>query len=162
MAFPTSPTEGQVFKTFKYSNGKWNKTKICISGQIGTELISPTAPCIIGFNEFWTNNGITYDSSTRRFTVYLKGNYRITMNPFFITGVGGGRVLIGINEDTPTITSHKGHCFREATSYDTACLDSIVYLNPNDYIIFYLGAGKLYNLATDKFNQFSIEYLGDY
>ncbi len=131
-----------------------------MSGQIGTAMANPAAPQKLAFNEFWVSRGITYDSVNRRFIVPVTGVYRITLNPFFLTGVTGRRVLVGINTDTPTVTNHYGHTYSENPEYETGCINSIVSLNANDYIVFYLSSGSLYNQSTDKFNQFSIELIG--
>ncbi len=128
-----------------------------ISGQIGGAMTNPAGPQILAFDDFWVSRGITYNSGTRRFTVPVAGVYRITINPFFNTGVGSGRVLVGVNTDAPTLLTHRGECYREAALYDTGCIDSVVQLNANDYIVFYLYAGTLYNQpASDRFTQFSI------
>ncbi|MFH1235031.1 MAG: hypothetical protein V1493_05475 [Candidatus Diapherotrites archaeon] len=127
-----------------------------ISGQMGTAMTNPAAVQKLAFNEFWVSRGITYDSDTRRFTVPVAGVYRITLNPFFATGAGAARVLVGINTDAPTATNARGHAYRESATYDTGSIDSVVSLNANDYIVFYLLSGTLYNQAGDYFNQFSI------
>ncbi len=131
-----------------------------ISGQIGTAMANPAAPQKLAFNEFWVSRGITYDSVNRRFIVPVTGVYRITLNPFFLTGVAARRVLVGINTDTPSVTNHYGHTYSENAEYETGCINSIVSLNANDYIVFYLASGSLYNQTTDKFNQFTIELIG--
>jgi hypothetical protein len=130
-----------------------------ISGQIGTALLSPNAPQIIAFNEFWTSVGITYNSTTRRFTVPVAGNYRITMNPFFRSGAPYGRILIGVNNDAPSVTNHYGHTYSESGEYETGCINSVVSLAANDYIVFHLTGGGLYNESGDRFNQFSIQLI---
>jgi len=141
--------------------GYWFKPQQpIISGQIGTAMTNPAASQKIAFNEFWVNRGITYDSVNRRFYVPVAGVYRISMNPFFKTGVTARRLLVGINTDTPTITNHYGHAYSENAEYETACINSVVSLNANDYIVFYLSSGELYNQSSDKFNQFSIELIG--
>lgn len=131
-----------------------------ISGQIGS-IASITGAQKIGFDDFWLNQGgISYNATTKRFTVPVAGNYRITMNPFAITGQANTRVLIGKNTDTPTASTHYGHCYRESATYDTMSLNSIVTLAANDYIVFYLYSGGLYNNTSDRFNQFTIELIG--
>lgn len=131
-----------------------------ISGQIGS-IASITGAQKIGFDDFWLNQGgISYNATTKRFTVPVAGNYRITMNPFAITGQANTRVLIGVNTDTPTASGHKGHSYRESATYDTMSLNSIVTLAANDYIVFYLYSGGLYNNTSDRFNQFTIELIG--
>lgn len=128
-----------------------------IAGQIGTALINPIAgPGLLAFNEFWVSRGIAYNSTTRRFTVPVAGIYRITLNPFKLD-TATYRVLVGINTDTPTNASNYGSAFGNATGYETGCINSVVTLQANDYIVFYLQLGNLYNIAADKFNQFSIQ-----
>ena len=131
-----------------------------ISGQMGSAMLDPASPQKLAFNEFWVSRGITYDSVNRRFIVPVAGVYRITLNPFFIQGVASGRVLVGVNTDAPTVTNHYGHAYRQSAEYETGCINSIVSLNANDYIVFYLASGSLYNQTSDKFNQFSIELIG--
>lgn len=127
-----------------------------ISGQIGTALTNPTGPQLLAFDQFWVSRFITYNSGTRRFTVPVAGIYRITLNPFKNTSASLARVLIGINNDAPSNINHYGHCYESGSSYGTMCLDSVVNLSANDYIVFYLEAGGLYNQSTDRFNQFTI------
>jgi hypothetical protein len=134
--------------------------KPIIAGQIGT-FASFSAINKIPFDDFWVQRGITYDSSTRRFTVPVSGIYRITMNPFSNSQSAVFRVLIGVNTDSPNAANHRGHCYKDATvGHTTLSLDSVVSLNANDYIVFYLLEGNLYNLTQDRFNQFSIEMIG--
>jgi len=131
-----------------------------ISGQMNSAQTDPVAPILLSFNEFWTNSGITFNATTKRFTVPTSGTYRITLNPFFKTGVGAGRVLVGVNTDSPAVTNHRGHAYRQSTNYETGCINSVVYLAANDYIVFKLHQGALYNQTSDRFNQFSIELIG--
>ena len=130
-----------------------------ISGEIGTAMTDPTSGQTIKFGTIRTNKGnIGY--SNGRFTVPISGTYRITLNPFFATGAGAGRVYIGINTDTPNSTTQVGHSYRESATYDTGCLNTVIDLAANDYITFYIQGGQLYNRSTDRFNQFSIELIG--
>ena len=132
-----------------------------LSGQIGTAATNPTADSLIPFDEFWVNQGgITYNSTTRRFTVPTAGAYRVTLNPFFDTSVGNGRVLVGKNTDSPTTASNYGHCYRGNATYDTGCIDSVIPMSAGDYIVFRLISGTLYNNTNDRFNQFSIHLIG--
>jgi hypothetical protein len=130
-----------------------------ISGQMGTNsTFSATAK--VPFDEFWVNQGgIVYNSSTRRFTVPVAGIYRIVMNPF-TSPTAGTRVLIGINNDAPGAANHYGHSYSGDANHQTHSLNSVVSLSANDYIVFYLYAGTLYNASNDRFNQFSIELIG--
>lgn len=139
------------------SNGISMDNKPIISGQIGGARGNLTMAQIIPFDEFWVQRGITYNSTTRRFTVPVSGIYRITMNPFTLSGTSGVRLYIGINTDTPGGTTHRGHCYAGDASYQTMSLDSVVSLSANDYIVFYLAAPALYDNSGDRFNQFTIE-----
>jgi hypothetical protein len=131
-----------------------------IAGQIGSSS-SFSAVQRIPFDDFWVQRGITYNSSTRRFTVPVTGIYRITMNPFSRETATNFRVLIGVNTDTPNATNHRGMCYKDSTSgHNTLALNSIVSLTANDYIVFYLLEGDMYNNTADRFNQFSIEMIG--
>lgn len=129
-----------------------------ISGQIGTASNSLSSPAIVAFGEFWVSGrGITYNSTTKRFTVPVAGVYRITMNPFTSNPAPSTRVLIGINTDSPNPGTGYGHCYKQVDGHQTLSLDSVVSLGANDYIIFYLYSGTLYNSPGDLFNQFTIE-----
>jgi len=126
-----------------------------ISGQIGS-FTSPTGDSLLQFDEFWVSRGITYNASTRRFTVPTTGIYQITLNPFFNSGVAGSRLLVGVNTDAPTASSHRGQAYRESATFDTGSINSITGLNAGDYVVFRLLQGGIYNQANDRFNQFSI------
>ena len=127
-----------------------------ISGTMGTAETNPTANNLLSFNVFFVSRGITFNSSTKRFTVPTAGVYSIMMTPFTFGGGGPHRVYIGVNTDTPTATTHKGHFYDNDTTYASGALHSVVDLSANDYIVFRLNQGKLYNISTDLFNEFSI------
>lgn len=126
-----------------------------MSGQMGS-IGTISGAQKIAFDDFWVSRGITYDSTTRRFTVPKAGVYRITMTPFQNSSVQS-RVLVGVNTDAPTSANHRGMTFTNSTGYNQMGINSIVSLNANDYIVFYLYEGALYNATSDRFNQFSIE-----
>jgi hypothetical protein len=131
------------------------------SGQVGSYSVM-TGPVLIQFDDFWINQGgITYSTTTKRFTVPVAGNYRITFNPF-LSGATC-RVFIGVNTDSPDATTHKGHTYwtsgSTAANYTTGNINSVVSLSANDYIVYYLDSGSLYNTNTDRFNQFSIQLI---
>lgn len=133
--------------------------KPIISGQIGTTGTFSAAQNI-PFDDFWVQRGITYSSSTRRFTVPATGIYRITLNPFKLESAGGTRVMIGINTDTPTASTHRGMCYgSNGAVYQTMNINSVVSLNAGDWIAFRLHEGSLYNATNDRFNQFTIEMI---
>ena len=178
---PASPYQGQViYETdtnlqYSWNGSSWIKgatlasptftgtvlrtEQPIISGQIGS-FASPTADSLLRFDDFWVSRGITYNATTRRFTVPIAGVYRITLNPFFVSGTGATRVVVGVNTDSPNESTHRGHSYRESATYDTGCINSVVSLNANDYIVFRLMSGGLYNASNDRFNQFSIELIG--
>jgi hypothetical protein len=127
-----------------------------IAGQMGSAMTDPSGDTTLLFNEFWVNQGsITYSAGV--FTVPIDGVYRITLNPFMHVSSGNLRVLIGINNAAPYLTTHYGHCYAiSGSGYDTLCLDSTVNLSANDNIRFRLYSGQIYNRSFDRFNQFSI------
>ena len=136
--------------------------KVVISGQIGPAATDPVAPQKIPFGEFWTKQGVNYDPITRRFNILSDGIYRVTMNPFVKAGTAATRVLVGVNNDAPNPTTHRGAAYQGTSTYDTLCIDSVIALNKGDYLVFYLTEGALYNSpGADLFNQFSIEKMSN-
>jgi hypothetical protein len=128
-----------------------------ISGQMGT-FTTFSGPAKVPFDDFWiSSRGISYNSSTRRFTVPAAGTYRITMNPFTNPSGAAVRIYIGVNSDAPGGSTHRGHAYKQPIDHNTLSLNSLVQLNANDYVVFYLASGVLYNASNDRFNQFSIE-----
>jgi hypothetical protein len=147
-------TAGSVNATTS-TNGFTFENKPIISGQIGSFGII-TQGQLVPFDDFWVQRGITYNSSTRRFTVPVAGIYRITFNPF--TGqTAGYRLFVGVNTDTPDAVTHRGHCYTDTAIYTTLNINSVVQLNANDYIVFRQNSGSIYNASSDRFNQFTIE-----
>ncbi len=141
------------------NNGYINyPAKPIISGQMGT-VTTFAAAQKIAFDEFWVQRGITYNSSTRRFTVPQDGIYRITLAAFADPGYSSYRILIGINNDTPGTSNHKGMIYSNINAHQSLSLNSVVQLAAQDYIVFYLSEGELYNQPGDRFNQFSIEMI---
>jgi hypothetical protein len=140
------------------SSGRVNTpTQPMISGQMGT-LATFSGPALVPFDDFWiSSRGISYNSSTRRFTVPAAGIYRITMNPFTNPSGAQVRIYIGVNTDAPAGSTHRGHAYKQPIDHNTLSLNSLVQLNANDYVVFYLASGVLYNASNDRFNQFSIE-----
>lgn len=131
-----------------------------IAGQIGT-IGTFAAPAKVPFDDIWVQRGITYDSANRRFYVPTAGAYHITMNPFLAPNATGFRMMIGINNDAPNnATGHRGHVYKQNAEHDVLSLSSIVNLNANDYIVFYLSNGWIYNNTSDRFNQFTIQRIG--
>ncbi len=128
-----------------------------ISGTIGTALTHPTGDQLVSFNSFFVSRGITFNSSTKRFTVPTAGVYSIMMTPFTYGGSGPHRVFIGVNTDAPLYATNRGHFYdNDTTSYASGALHGVVDLAANDYIVFRLHSGKLYNQSSDRFNEFSI------
>jgi microcystin-dependent protein len=135
------------------------QTRPIISGQIGT-FQHPAAPTKLQFDDFFVSGrGITYNATTRRFTVPTAGVYRVTMNPFKFHSTNPVRVTIGVNDDAPTTGNHRGHAYSSGADYQTLSLNSVVTLAANDFVVFYLAQGSLWNLPGDRFNQFSIEMI---
>lgn len=132
--------------------------KPIMSGQVGS-IGTISGAQKIGFDDFWVQRGITYSAATKRFTVPVAGVYRITLNAFMLNGQAGTRLMIGINNDAPDTANHRGHVYGGDANYQILTLDSVVSLNANDYIVFYIYAGGIYNGSSDRFNQFSIEMI---
>ncbi len=134
---------------------------IIISGQVGSQTNVSVGK--IPFGEIWVNiGGISYNPTTRRFTVPQSGTYRITMNPFKNQVSATARVLVGINTDAPTPSTHRGHTYANGGGvYSTMSINSVVNLSANDYIVFYLFEGELWNSTSDRFNQFTIERIAN-
>jgi hypothetical protein len=152
-------TLGQPMLTSTTSGYINEPTKPIISGQIGSSGTFSGSQKI-PFDDFWVQRGITYDSSTRRFTVPVAGIYRITMNPFKLQSAAGTRVIVGINTDSPSAATNRGMCYGDNTAvYQTMNINSVVSLSANDWITFLLSEGSLYNATNDRFNQFSIEMI---
>ena len=143
-------------QTMNTSGHITNHRQPIISGTMGTAMTAPTSDTLLSFNDFFVNRGITFNSTTKRFTVPTAGVYSIMLTPFVYGSQGPHRILIGVNTDTPLYTNHRGHFYTNQTTYDSGALHSVVDLAANDYIIFRLIAGKLYNQSNDKFNEFSI------
>jgi hypothetical protein len=144
-------------QTMNTSGHITNPRQPIIAGTMGTAMTHPSSDTLLSFNVFFVNRGITFNSSTKRFTVPTAGVYSIMLTPFVYGGSHGPhRVLVGINSDTPLYTNHRGHFYTNQTTYDSGALHSVVELAANDYIVFRLLNGKLYNQSSDRFNEFSI------
>ena len=143
-------------QTMNTSGHITNPRQPMIAGTMGTAMSSPTNDTLLSFNVFFVNRGITFNSTTKRFTVPTAGVYSIMLTPFVYGGSGPHRVLVGKNTDTPLYTTHFGHFYTNQTTYDSGALHSVVELAANDYIVFRLINGRLYNQSNDYFNEFSI------
>jgi len=132
----------------------------CISGRIGSAMSHPTSGRI-AFGTFWTQQGITYNSSTRRFTVPVAGRYRIMFNAFTIPGYGTYRMILGVNTDTPNNNTAMAQIYSNSNQYQPLPIHATLDLQANDYLVFWLNEGQLYNSTSgDWFNDFSIELIG--
>lgn len=134
--------------------------KPIIAGRMGSIAAITTAQKI-PFDEFYVQRGITYDSGTRRFTVPVSGIYRITWDVFFNSGTAASRAFVVRNADTPTYTGtgYLGQSFSGGTTAEVNPINVVAELNANDYIVFYLHTGQIYNATADRFNTFSIEMI---
>lgn len=152
-----TPVGGAVFEADSSGRVSYPNMPI-ISGQMGS-YASIVASQKVPFDEFWVQRGITYDATTRRFTVPKAGIYRVQMAAFTLTGYSGTRVIIGVNNDAPGGANHKGMIYNADSSHSSMDLHSVIQLNAGDWVVFYLAAGALYNNSGDRFNQFSIEMI---
>lgn len=159
MRFDTWETPLGVTSLQADSSGRVSSPNMpIISGQMGS-YGSITAAQKVPFDEFWVQRGITYDSTTRRFTVPKTGIYRVQMAAFTLSGYAGTRLLVGVNTDAPGLSSHRGHIYNADTSHSSMDIHSVIPLNAGDWVVFYLYGGALYNATNDRFNQFSIEMI---
>ena len=128
-----------------------------MSGELGTTSL-PAAPQALKFTTIRVDQGgIIYDAATGKFTVPEAGVYRITLNPFKRSATGATRLYIGLNTTAPTGANQIGHCYDGGVDFATMCLNTVINLEADDYIVFYLFQGTLHNTSGDRFNQFSIE-----
>jgi hypothetical protein len=130
-------------------------TKSYLSGRIGDAMTNPEGEVILKFNEFWaSNNTITHDVTTGKFTFSKSGKYRITFNG--INNYTSTRLLIGKNELTPGNTSNFGQTQNRIT-FTPISLNVVISILSGDYIIFRLLSGIIYNADTNRSGEFSIE-----
>ena len=128
---------------------------------ISMRLTSSKGTGLITWDSTIVQQGITYSSSTKRFTVPSSGKYKINFNGFKGAAYGTGRLLIGLNTDTPNATTNIGHIYSDdSNAYDTLVTEVIVSLSANDYFTFYMLEGGLYSTTGDQFNFMTAHYLG--
>lgn len=134
---------------------------IIMSGQIGTAATGDPAVSAgnkIPFNEFWaTSPDIQYDSANRRFHVAKAGLYRVRVSGQSTNGAT--RLLIGLNADAPTTANHRGQGFANASGF-TINAEGTFQMASGNYVVFYVGAGAIFNDGSNRFGQFSIERVG--
>jgi hypothetical protein len=107
-----------------------------------------------------TSVGITYNTSTRRFTVPISGRYRISFSGFKSTSASTLRILLGVNSDSPVSSSNFGHTYSSVTGYDSVSFDVILNLSANDYFTFRLAEGILWARSNDQFNFMAAHLIG--
>lgn len=126
-------------------------------------LTSSKGVGLISWDEYMLNGGISYNATTRRFTVPVAGRYRINFNGFKAASVTTSRLLIGLNTDSPSsgATANIGHIYSDdSNGYDTFCIDVIVSLAANDFFTFNLVEGGLYSAPNDAFNFMNAHLIG--
>jgi len=128
---------------------------------ISMRLTSSKGTGLIAWDSTIVQQGITYSSLTKRFTVPRAGKYKINFNGFKGAAYGLGRLAVGLNSDSPTSSSNIGHIYSdEASAYDTLVTEVIVTLAANDYFTFCMLEGGLYSASNDQFNFMTANYLG--
>jgi hypothetical protein len=130
----------------------------CSSRRLTSANVS--AAQLIPWDTAITENRITYNTSTRRFTVPTAGRYRISFSGFKLNTAAAARVILGINTDTPDSTNNAGHTYTNGTTYLVLSFDVIVNLQANDYFTFRLTEGTLYTQPGDRFNFMAAHFLG--
>jgi hypothetical protein len=124
-----------------------------------------TGPALVTWDDtqFSIQRGITYSTSTKRFTVAAKGIYQI-VGSFMRSSVSAATfsVLIGVNTDAPTTASAVGACYTTVSTgpYIALTASATVSLAANDYITFYILDGNLYNPGAQGYTNFSIVQIG--
>lgn len=128
-----------------------------ISGRMGT--LGTTTGQLIPFDEFFVQRGISYNASTKRFTVPVSGTYRITLDAFKNTSSAAIRIYLVKNADS-TANGQFGHIYSSASGYEVGSMNVVHNLAANDYVAFIMAEGALYNASSDRFNTFTIELIG--
>ena len=152
---------GTNIKTINGSSvlGSGDLTTVVLSGRVGSFGVQTG---IIAFDEFWVNQGgIAYNVNTKNFTIPSDGIYRISFDPVVSNSTSNySRILLGKNTVTPSSSNNIGQAYSGSEWYNMMSINSVVHLNTNDYIVFYIESGSLYNTTGDRFNQFSIIKIG--
>lgn len=134
------------------------KTKIAAAARVTAGNVAPTQ--LIPWDTVTVQSGIKYDSSTRRFTVPVTGNYLVTASLFKLASSAQTRVLVGVNTDSPTIASNSGHTYADGANYTPLSISNILPLQAGDYVTFLVSDGSLYSQPTDQFNFCALQFLG--
>jgi hypothetical protein len=123
---------------------------------------SPSATTLINWDTSIYESGISYNSSTRRFTVPIAGRYQITFSGFKNQSSTTCRVLLGVNTDTPAAPfgSNFGHTYTNGSNYNSMNFTVILNLAANDYFVYYLTEGNLYTASGDAFNFMTAQLVG--
>ena len=110
MAFPTSPTEGQIYKKYMFKNSAWKElTGTCVASKyrLSANYLHPV--------QSWTkmpfdlceygNLPVTFSPSLNRFTPVNKGVYRVSVSGYSNSNGGGldPRYAIGIYKNGKNI-----------------------------------------------------------
>lgn len=147
MAFPTSPSDGQIFKDYKYNSslGLWEKniinTKTLRSTQApsyaGRRLAAHTSYSGTNFIPADTthNVGNCFNTSTGEFTCPISGKYMVMWHGLVYTNnVSEGHIYVSfyVNSTEKTIKSHTKYTI--ARKYEPLNLTSVVEANAGDKI----------------------------
>jgi hypothetical protein len=115
---------------------------------------------LIAWDTQMSGTGISYNTSSRRFTVPITGRYRISFSGFKANTASTCRVLLGVNTDSPSSSSNSGHIYTNGSTYDSLSFDVILNLSTNDYFTFRLTEGTLYTRTSDQFNFMAAHLVG--
>ena len=128
-----------------------------------TNGANPTvAPAVLGWQNITVQQGgLTYNVSTKRFTVPIAGFYKATCS-VSKPASQGCRLNIGVNTDAPTNVTAKATSYADTASGTThQMVTQILSLAANDYVTFSIDIGQIYsNVGDNPYQYFSIIKVG--
>lgn len=136
------------------TKGDYINDKAYISGRMGTAMNDPASPNILKFNEFWSDSGdIVYTNADGKFTFNKAGLYTVSFNG--LTNSTSNRITLMRNTTTSSNSTNIGNGYATGI-YQSINIYTTYYFEEGDFIVFSLSGGALRNVASDKFNEFSI------
>lgn len=151
---------GEVLRVNNAGTGLEFSAVAATSGRIGSAATgSPAVPAgsRIPFADFSkVSADITYNSTSRRFTINRAGTYRLYISGLAISA--NTRLAIGVNTETPNESSASSQAFSPITNMSIGC-EHTQDLAVGDFVVFFVVSGGLFNQDTNRFGNFSITRL---